>query len=120
MSLLKSREERDHERFLKSPPGQARLSRERGDVVFQATIDLAAHHGTIEVMVGGRVTTHPNDATAVLNAICAEGWDLITGTVVFVPGMQESRDKFMSSGQQIAISGSTVGYYLFRRRSADA
>jgi hypothetical protein len=28
---------------------------------------------------------------------------------------QQSRDKFLSSGQNVAIRGTTVGYYLFRR-----
>jgi hypothetical protein len=28
---------------------------------------------------------------------------------------QQSRDKFMSSGQNVATSGATIGYYLFRR-----
>jgi hypothetical protein len=34
---------------------------------------------------------------------------------VFVEEGQQSRDKFMSSGQNVAIKGTTVGYYLFRR-----
>ena len=37
----------------------------------------------------------------------------------FVEQGQESRDKFMSSGQNVAIKGATVGYYLFRRCEAN-
>lgn len=110
------KQQRYYERWLKTPQGQARLAYERGDVVFQAVIDLAAHRGEIAPMVGGSVSHHDIDVNAILNGICSEGWELITGTVVFVPGMQESRDKFTMSGQQIAVSGKTVGYYLFRRR----
>ncbi len=31
-----------------------------------------------------------------------------------------SRDKFLASGQQTSVKGSTVGYYLFRRRGDTA
>jgi hypothetical protein len=44
-----------------------------------------------------------------------EGWELVTAPFVFVETGQESRDKFLSSGQNVAIKGATVGYYLFRR-----
>jgi len=55
----------------------------------------------------------------VLNAICREGWDLVSGDFVFVEEGQQSRDKFMSSGQNVAINGRTVGYYLFKRCEAN-
>jgi hypothetical protein len=29
--------------------------------------------------------------------------------------LQQSRDKFLASGQNVATKGTTVGYYLFRR-----
>jgi hypothetical protein len=38
---------------------------------------------------------------------------------VFVEEGSQSRDKFMSSGQNIAVKGTTVGYYLFRRSDAN-
>jgi hypothetical protein len=33
----------------------------------------------------------------------------------FVEQGQQSRDKFLASGQNVATKGTTVGYYLFRR-----
>jgi hypothetical protein len=39
----------------------------------------------------------------------------VNGSFVFVEQGQESRDKFMASGQNLAIKGTTVGYYLFKR-----
>lgn len=110
------RERQAYEQWLHSPPGRARQAHDRGDVVFQCAINLASHEGLIAPMAGGMVTTRDTDPSSVLNQICGQGWDLINGTVVFVPGMQESRDKFLASGQQVAVSGTTVGYYLFRRR----
>jgi len=38
---------------------------------------------------------------------------------VFVEQGQQSRDKFLASGQNVAIKGTTVGYYLFSRREAN-
>ena len=110
------REQKEHERWVRSAPGQARLSYERGDVVFQCAVDLAVHRGVIVPMTGGFTSTQDKDPSKVLNEVCAEGWVLATGSVVFVPSRQESRDKLLASGQQTTISGSTMGYYLFRRR----
>jgi hypothetical protein len=62
-------------------------------------------------------TTQSADPTVVLNAICAEGWELINGSFVFLETGSESRDKFMRSGQQVAVSGTILGYYLFRRNA---
>jgi hypothetical protein len=42
-------------------------------------------------------------------------WELVNGSFVFVEQGQQSREKFLSSGQNVAIKGTTVGYYLFRR-----
>lgn len=41
------------------------------------------------------------------------------GSFVFVEQGQESRDKFMASGQNVAIKGEVVGYYLFKRCEAN-
>ena len=62
------------------------------------------------------VTSDPSD---VLNSVAHEGWELVNGCFVFVEQGQQSRDKFMSSGQNVAIKGTTVGYYLFRRCEAN-
>ncbi len=40
---------------------------------------------------------------------------MVTGSFVFVEEGQASRDKFASSGQNVATKGSTHGYYLFSR-----
>jgi hypothetical protein len=54
----------------------------------------------------------------VLNSISQEGWELVNGSFVFVQEREKSRDKFMSSGQNVAIEGTTIGYYLFKRNPA--
>jgi hypothetical protein len=54
----------------------------------------------------------------ILNGVCREGWELVNGSFTFVEEGQQSRDKFMASGQNVAIKGTTVRYYLFRRNEA--
>jgi hypothetical protein len=66
-------------------------------------------------MVGSTTRKATGDPSEILNAVCNEGWELVNGSFVFVEQGQQSRDKLMSSGQNVAIKGTVVGYYLFRR-----
>jgi hypothetical protein len=88
--------------FFVSPAGQARLSFERKDHVFQFAIDVMNQQ-----------------ATAAMNSVCNEGWELVNGSLVFVEEGQESRNKAGGAGQTVATKGTTVGYYLFRRCEAN-
>ncbi|MFJ3955587.1 hypothetical protein ACIPXV_37060 [Streptomyces libani] len=110
--------ERDRQAFLSTPVGQARQSFERGDLVFQCSIDVMSQQAIIVAMVGSGTAQAAKDPVVVLNAVCREGWELVNGSFVFVEQGQQSRDKFMSSGQNVAIKGETVGYYLFKRCEA--
>lgn len=101
---------------LQSLAAHAHAAYTRGDQVFQCAIDLAAQTGLVAPMMGTSSRTRQSDPSDLLNAVCAQGWEVVSGTAVFVPHTQESRNKFMSSGQQVAISGAVIGYYLFRRR----
>ena len=105
--------------FFKTPAGQARLAFERGDQVFQYALNVMSQKAIIVAMVGSNVAQSTADPSVILNTVCAEGWELVNGSFVFVETGQQSRDKFMSSGQNVAVSGATVGYYLFRRCAAN-
>jgi hypothetical protein len=70
-------------------------------------------------MVGSTTNQRTSDPVWVLNSVCREGWELVNGSFVFVEQGQQSRDKFMSSGQNVAIKGEVVGYYLFKRCDAN-
>jgi hypothetical protein len=61
----------------------------------------------IVAMVGSRTSAQTTDPTVVLNSVCREGWELINGSFTFVEQGQQSRDKFLSSGQNVAIKGVT-------------
>jgi hypothetical protein len=88
--------------FFAAPAGEARLAFERGDRVFQYSIDAIK-------------TTDP---VTTLNFVCNEGWELVNGSFVFVEEGQQSRDK-VGGGASIATRGTTVAYYLFRRAEAN-
>jgi hypothetical protein len=108
-------QEKVRQAFAKSPAGQARLAFERGDQVFQYSIDVMSQQAIIVAMTGSTTSSKATDPSVILNSVCNEGWELVNGSFVFVEQGQQSRDKFMSSGQNVAIRGTTVGYYLFRR-----
>ncbi len=101
--------------FSNSPPGRARAAYDRGCRVFQCSIDVMNQEAVILIMEGSDTLQTTTDPVDVLNSVCREGWELINGSFVFVERGQQSRDKFLSSGQNVATDGTTVGYYLFRR-----
>ncbi|GAB2988304.1 hypothetical protein LWP59_08795 [Amycolatopsis acidiphila] len=107
--------ERERAAFERSPAGRARAGFARGDQVFQYVIDVMNQKAVIVAMVGGTTTKQTSDPVAVLNSVCQEGRELVNGSFVFVEQGQESRDKFMSSGQNVAIKGEVMGYYLLKR-----
>jgi len=65
----------------------------------------------IVAMVGSSTSKKTADPSQILNAVCARGWELVNGSFVFVVEGEQSRDKFMASGQNVAVKGRTVGYY---------
>jgi hypothetical protein len=111
-----ARREKLKQQFLASPPGRAREAFERGDQVFQYELDLRQTQAMVIPMVGAySVPKSTTDPTDILNAVANEGWEIVNSGFVFVQTGSESRDKFMASGQQIAVRGTVVGYYLFKR-----
>jgi len=107
--------EQQRRAFLQTPVGRARIAFGNGDHVFQYSHDVMSQQAIIVAMVGSSTKATSADPSTILNAVCSEGWELVNGSFVFVEQGQQSRDKFMSSGQNVAIAGTTVGYYLFRR-----
>ncbi len=69
-------------------------------------------------MWGGNNTavdnTRSQSHVGTLAAIESVGWRLEHVGHVFVVTSESSRDKLLSSGQQTAVSGNTIGIYLFR------
>src|SRR5947208_14871814 len=108
------------EDFFKSPAGLARVAFETGARVFQYSLDVLKTQAVVVKMVGAYAgPTSTTDPSAILNSVCNEGWELVNGSFVFLELGSESRDKFLASGQQVAVKGSIVGYYLFKRCEAN-
>jgi hypothetical protein len=110
--------------FLASPAGQAQLAFERGDQVFQYSIDVMNQQAIVRTMAslaGPSATTkaRTNDPTGVLNSVCDEGWELVTGSFVFVEEGETSRKQALSSKVQVAVKGTVIGYYLFKRNETN-
>jgi hypothetical protein len=110
--------------YRQSPVGVAEMAYQRGDEVLQLSLSVMSQQAVIVAMVGSSTTKKTTDPNEILNAVCAQGWEIINGSFVFVVEGEQSRDKFLSSGQNVAVKGQTVGYYVFRRcpqnRQADA
>lgn len=107
--------ERERQAFLASPAGQARAAFDRGDHLFQFEIDVKDTKAVVIPMVTAMNTTSSTDPIEILNSVCREGWEIVNASFVFHELGSESRDKFMASGQNVAVKGTVIGYYVFRR-----
>jgi hypothetical protein len=101
--------------FAASPPGRARAAKTAGSKIFQIDVPLSQTTGRTEAMVGAFAnSTETLDCSNVIQSIEEEGWRLEhVGYVYRITG-SVSRDKFLASGQQEAVSGEIVGIYIFR------
>ena len=88
--------------FWDSPPGVARRAFANGDHVFQYAIDVMDQTEIMRAMVGSNTRVVKLDPSAVLNAVCREGWELVNGNFVVVRAEEGFREALM-------------GYYLLRR-----
>lgn len=104
------------QRFMESPAGKARMSYQRGDQIYQVSFDIENVKANVAIMMNAFTTRSANDVSEVLNSVIAEGWDFCTLSTTFVSEGEELRDKFMASGQQVAIRGRVVGTYVFTRK----
>jgi hypothetical protein len=102
---------------LASPIGQATTAKEQGQGFFEIQLKVGSSQrdstifGSNNTSIGQTKTqTH----AGTLAAIEAIGWQLEHVGHVFVVTSESSRDKFLRTGQQTAVSGDTIGIYLFR------
>jgi len=117
----KERKQREKEKrkreaaFAKTPAGQARAAKAAGMKIFQIDIPLSKTKASTVAMVGAFAhSTKIEDYSSTIQAIENEGWHLDNVGYVYRITGSESRDKFLSSCQQEAVSGEIVGIYIFR------
>jgi hypothetical protein len=106
-------EQRKRAAFLATPVGAATTAKEAGHRFFEAQLQVGGHEGT----AGFGSTT--SRRTAASSAVTLEeieklGWRLEHASYFFMITRESSTDHFMVSGQDTAISGVTMGVYLFR------
>jgi hypothetical protein len=103
------------EDFAASPAGQARAAKAAGMKIFQIDVPLSKTKGHTVAMIGAFAhSSQTLNYASVIQSIEDEGWHLEhVGYVYRITG-SVSRDKFIPSGQQEAVSGEIVGIYIFR------
>ena len=105
-------------KFRGSVPGRAAIAFDRGDAFFQVELSHADVTGSTNALTGiARDGTIGRRAIAsdVLGRIEQAGWRLVHANWVYVQTGQDSRNKFLASGQQVVVTGQILGVYLFRR-----
>lgn len=123
MGLLKSADEKQQRadakaeaEFWSSPVGRARTAHNDGDLFFQVEIPHSKVKADVPMTAGRNAkVAYASGGTDTLSGIVAEGWRLVNSGWVYVQTGQESRDKFLASGQQTVTRGEVVGIYLFER-----
>jgi hypothetical protein len=108
--------------FNASPVGQAVAAKQQGQGFFEIQLVVGSSQQDSTILGGnnfniGKTRTMAHAGT--LASIESAGWRLEHVGHVFVVTGESSRDKFMATGQQTAVSGHTVGIYLFRNTGED-
>jgi hypothetical protein len=114
-SREKAAQKRQRE-FEKSPLGRARAAFSKGDLVFQVGLPLESLDGAVLLAIRF-ANRYASDPSAILNGICREGWELVSSSVVFAQSKQQMQQ--VSTTSQVAVTGQTTGYYVFRRCEAN-
>lgn len=108
------------EAFLRSPVGRATAARSEGAGFFHVELEMSEiGRSNLDLLVGYNGAPGVERKRAghcdVLAQVEDIGWRLEHVGYVYVETGQVSRDKLLSSGQQVATQGKTVGHFLFRR-----
>jgi hypothetical protein len=106
-------EQRKRAAFLATPVGSATAAKKAGHRFFEVQLQVGGHEGT----AGFGSTTSRRSASssaATLEEIEKLGWHLEHASYFFMITRESSTDHFMATGQSTAITGVTVGVYLFR------
>jgi hypothetical protein len=117
---LAERDRRYRERKAQTPAeddfeGAARIAYQAGDLVFQCSVEVLKQEAEAVALTGAFARQATKDSTDLLNRVCGQGWEVVAADFVFVQTSEQSRNKFVKTGQDTAIAGSVIGYYVFRR-----
>ena len=112
-ALVRVEEQRKREAFLATPVGAATAAKEAGQPFFEVQLQVGSHVGSAGFgSADGRRTMSSSAAT--LGEIEKIGWRLEHAGYFFMMTGETSTARVFASGEATAISGVTVGVYLFR------
>lgn len=106
-------EQRKRDAFLSTPVGAATAAKEAGQPFFEIQLEVGAHRGSAGFgSAEGRRSTSSSAGT--LGEIEKLGWRLEHAGYYFMITGETSTGRVLVSGEATAVSGVTVGVYLFR------
>ena len=106
-------ERRKREAFLATPVGAATAAKEAGQLFFEVQLEVGSHTGSAGFgSADGRRSTSSSATT--LGEIEKLGWRLEHAGYYFMITGETSTSRVFVSGEATAVSGVTVGVYLFR------
>jgi len=112
-------EQRQHQAFLRTPVGAATAAMDAGRPFFEIQLEVGGHTGTAGFggIDGQRRTASSADTLGEIEKL---GWRLEQAGYFFMITGETSTARVFMSGEATAVSGVTVGVYLFRNASAPA
>jgi hypothetical protein len=109
-------EQRKRDAFLATPVGAATAAKEAGQQFFEIQLEVGGHLGTSGFgSTDGQRST--SSSAAILGEIESVGWRLEHVGYFYMITSETSSDRMFLTGQATAVSGVTIGVYLFRSTS---
>ncbi|HKR71814.1 MAG TPA: hypothetical protein VJT16_23485 [Streptosporangiaceae bacterium] len=109
-------EQRQRAAFLATPIGAATAAKEEGQPFFEVQLEVGSHVGTASFgFADGRRSSA--SSAAILGEIEKLGWRLEHAGYYFMITGETSTERMFLSGEATAVSGVTIGVYLFRNTS---
>ena len=106
-------EQRQRDAFMATPVGAATVAKEAGQPFFEIQLEVGGHTGSAGFgSIAGRRTASSSAVT--LGEIEKLGWRLEHAGYYFMITGETSTARVFATGDATAVSGVTVGIYLFR------
>lgn len=106
-------EQRKRDAFLATPVGAATAAKQAGQQLFEIQLEVGAHVGTAG-FGSTEGTRTASSSAAILGEIENVGWRLEHAGYFYMVTSETSSSRVFLSGEATAVSGVTVGVYLFR------
>lgn len=107
----------EEQAWLASPLGMAISAKEAGNRFLEIELEVGISDRTVSFGMADFGEYKKSESTGLLSQIEDAGWRLEHVGYYFMITGEESRDKFIDSGQHTAVKGQTMGVYLFRNTS---